>query len=54
MQAVNKLSKDMTIILVAHRLNTVKSCDLIFKFDKGEIVEQGSYNKIILVDISHE
>ena len=54
MQAVNKLSKDMTIILVAHRLNTVKNCDIIFKFDKGEIVEQGSYNKIILGDITHE
>ncbi len=54
MQAVNKLSKDITIILVAHRLNTVKNCDKIFKFDKGEIVEQGSYNKIILGDINHE
>ncbi len=49
-QAVNKLSKDITIILVAHRLNTVKNCDTIFKFEKGEIVDHGSYNKIILGD----
>ena len=47
MDAVNNLSKDITIILIAHRLNTVKNCDIIFKLDKGQVVEQGSFNKII-------
>ena len=41
MEAVNKLGKDKTIIIVAHRLNTVKNCDVIFKLERGEIVAQG-------------
>jgi ABC-type multidrug transport system fused ATPase/permease subunit len=47
MDAVNNISKDITIILIAHRLNTVKKCDIIFKFDKGMLIGQGSYDKII-------
>lgn len=46
MDAVTKLKKDITIILIAHRLNTVKNCDLIFKFEKGEIINQGKLNEI--------
>lgn len=42
MDAVNNLSKDITIILIAHRLNTVKNCDIIFKLDKGRLVSQGN------------
>ena len=34
MQAVNNLDKDITIILIAHRLNTVKNCDIIFQMRK--------------------
>lgn len=48
MDAVNNLSKDITIILIAHRLNTVKNCDIIFKFDKGKLIAQGSYNEVIV------
>jgi ABC-type multidrug transport system fused ATPase/permease subunit len=40
MDAVNNLSKNITIILIAHRLHTVKNCDIIFKFDKGQLVGQ--------------
>ncbi|MDB3947451.1 ABC transporter ATP-binding protein/permease [Candidatus Pelagibacter sp.] len=40
MEAVNNISKDITIILIAHRLNTVKDCNIIFKLEKGEVVEQ--------------
>ncbi len=47
MEAVNNLSKTITIILIAHRLNTVKICDFIFKLDKGTLVGQGSYEDII-------
>ena len=41
-------NQDMTIIMIAHRLNTVKGCDIIFKLDKGEITDQGSYQKVII------
>ena len=48
MDAVNKLNKEMTIIIIAHRLNTVKNCDIIFKFDKGKIIGQGTFNELTL------
>ncbi len=38
MDAVNNLSQHITIILIAHRLNTLKNCDIIFKLDKGQLV----------------
>jgi len=47
MDAVNNLDKDITIIIIAHRFNTVKNCDIIFKLKKGELVDFGSFNKII-------
>ena len=47
MDAVNNLDKDITIILIAHRLNTVKNCDIVLKLDKGQLIEQGSFDKII-------
>jgi len=40
MDAVNNITKDITIILIAHRLNTVKNCDIIFKLEKGQIIKQ--------------
>jgi ABC-type multidrug transport system fused ATPase/permease subunit len=51
MDAVNNLSNDITIILIAHRLNTVKNCDIIFKFDKGKLINQGTFEKVIKGDI---
>ena len=47
MDAVNNLSKKITIILIAHRLNTVKNCDKIFKLKKGELEDQGTFEKLI-------
>jgi ABC-type multidrug transport system fused ATPase/permease subunit len=47
MDSVNNLSEDITIILIAHRLNTVKRCDVIFKLEKGMIVHQGTYDEVI-------
>ena len=47
MDAVNNLGKDITIILIAHRLNTVKNCDIIYKFDNGQIIDQGTFNDLI-------
>ena len=46
MEAVNILRKDITIILIAHRLNTVKNCDIIFKLDKGKVVDQGKFDDL--------
>ena len=47
MDAINNLNKNVTIVIIAHRLNTVKNCDMIFKFEKGELVSKGTYQEII-------
>jgi ABC-type multidrug transport system fused ATPase/permease subunit len=47
MEAVNNLNKDITIILIAHRLNTVKNCNTIFKLEKGELIGEGTYDELI-------
>ncbi len=48
MEAVNNLSKDILIILIAHRLNTVKNCDKIFQLEKGRIINQGTFQELEL------
>ncbi len=47
MEAVHKLKKNITIILIAHRLSTVKNCDNIFLLEKGELKEQGTFEELI-------
>ena len=47
MDAIDNLSKDITIILIAHRLNTVKNCDIIFKLENGRLIGQGIFDEII-------
>ena len=49
MDAVNNLRKNITIILIAHRLSTVKKCDKIFFLEKGEIQNEGTFDKLIKV-----
>ena len=46
MKAVKNLSKNLTIIIIAHRLNTLKGCDVVYKLDKGRLIDNGSFNKI--------
>jgi ABC-type multidrug transport system fused ATPase/permease subunit len=47
MDAVNNSKKNITKILIAHRLSTVKNCDKIFLFDKGELKDQGTFQELI-------
>ena len=47
MEAVHKLRKNITIIMIAHRLSTVKNCDNILYLEKGELKEQGTFDKLI-------
>ena len=42
-EAMVRLMKDRTSIVIAHRLSTVRSLDRILVFDRGEIVEQGTH-----------
>lgn len=47
MEAVHELGKQKTIILIAHRLSTVRSCDRIFLLERGKIVASGSYDELL-------
>ena len=47
MQAIHSLTKDKTIIMIAHRLKTVERADQIVVLDKGRIVEQGKHRELL-------
>lgn len=39
-----------TIIIIAHRLTTIKKCDTILVLNKGKLVEQGSHNYLLSIN----
>ncbi len=47
MDAVHNSESNITKILIAHRLSTVKNCDKIFLFDKGEIIKEGTFEELV-------
>ncbi len=47
-QAFEQLAQQKTMIIIAHRLSTVASADCIFVMDKGQLVEQGSHQQLIV------
>lgn len=44
MEAVDALDRELTIVMVAHRLTTVKNCDMIIELDGGKLVQQGTFD----------
>ena len=46
MENLNKIYEGKTVVVVAHRLSTVKNADQIVVLDKGEIVEQGTHAEL--------
>ncbi len=47
MEAVHNLGHEITIILIAHRLTTVRECDQIYLMDGGHIADHGTYNELL-------
>ena len=47
MEGIEQLADDLTILIVAHRVSTLKRCDKIFRMDKGEVVEEGVYEEMV-------
>jgi len=47
MKAIKSLGKEITVLIIAHRLTTLKECDKIVKLDKNQTIHEGSYREII-------
>ena len=47
MNALKNSTNNITKILVAHRLRTVRDCDIIYLFDKGQLKEHGTFEELI-------
>ena len=50
MNAINNLGKDITTIIIAHRLSTVKKCNKIYILEKGKLKAQGNFDELINLD----
>jgi ATP-binding cassette subfamily B protein len=46
-QALTHLTKDKTVLMIAHRLTTVKDVDKIAVIEKGKIAEQGTHDELM-------
>ncbi|MEA5421200.1 ABC transporter ATP-binding protein [Spirulina sp. CCNP1310] len=46
MDAVEKLSGEKTLIMIAHRLSTVKKCDRLYFMSQGQIIDSGTYDEL--------
>jgi ABC-type multidrug transport system fused ATPase/permease subunit len=47
MDAIESLDRELTILLIAHRLTTVRRCDVIVELEHGRVVCQGSYDELL-------
>ncbi|MEZ0381634.1 ABC transporter ATP-binding protein/permease [Mycobacterium sp. pW045] len=49
-QALNRLTKDRTVLVIAHRLHTVTGADQIVVLDHGAVVEQGRHDQLLAAE----
>jgi ABC-type bacteriocin/lantibiotic exporter with double-glycine peptidase domain len=54
MEALDGLDENHTVILIAHRLSTVRNCDILYKLEQGCLVASGSHDEVLSVrEIAH-
>ena len=47
MEAIDSLSNELTILIIAHRLSTLQNCNLIVQLEKGSIKRTGNYQQVV-------
>ena len=47
METIHNMPNKITILIIAHRLTTLKKCDVIYELKKGVIVKSGTYSEIV-------
>jgi ABC-type multidrug transport system fused ATPase/permease subunit len=47
MGAINSLGKEITVLMIAHRLSTLRRCDRIFELKEGILLREGAYSEIV-------
>jgi ABC-type multidrug transport system fused ATPase/permease subunit len=46
MESIKRIGHKKTIIIVAHRITTVKNCEVIYMMEKGVVVDSGNYEEL--------
>jgi ATP-binding cassette subfamily B protein len=47
MEAIEGLDRELTILIIAHRLTTLQNCDIIVELEHGKIVSMGTYKEML-------
>lgn len=47
MEAIEGVNRDVTILIIAHRVTTLKSCDFILQLEGGKVAAQGTYDQLL-------
>jgi ABC-type bacteriocin/lantibiotic exporters, contain an N-terminal double-glycine peptidase domain len=49
-QALEAIAKEFTLVVIAHRLTTVRHADIIYVMEGGQVVQTGKYNDLVAQD----
>ena len=46
-EEIRRLRGKKTLVVIAHRMSTVRHCDRIYRFERGRIVQSGSFEEVV-------
>ncbi|MBF0328723.1 MAG: ABC transporter ATP-binding protein [Nitrospirae bacterium] len=53
MTSIERLGRELTVLIIAHRLTTLRGCDRIYRLDKGQLVSSGTYHELIATNLQN-